>query len=91
VIDDPFKLPVGIETDGTSDMDRRLKAAIPPGTWRETVLLGTRTTRPSSVKRSIVGPPCALCGTRVWLSPSSQKIDLARVVVVCLECAVRVS
>ena len=51
--------------------------------------VSTPATEPQSVQGSIVGPPCEKCGTRVWLSPSSQGRDLSGFRVLCGPCAIR--
>lgn len=87
-IRDPFARPVMVEANG-DPMERALLACL-SGEQRDQdgpVLIGTPTTVPASIIGAVVGPPCAKCGTRVWLSPSSQGLALRAAV--CGPCVER--
>lgn len=90
MIRDPFDTPPELEAPRGSEIDRALRACLPEPlrSAPETrgVIISTRTSRTCWVAGSVVGPPCARCGSRVWLSPSSQRYPRPIPAAVCSDC-----
>jgi hypothetical protein len=92
-VKDPFDKPVQAEAEDGSVVDRALRRLLPepyksaPGL--EGVLVSGKTTEPSSVIGSKVGPCCEGCGAHVWMSPSSIRSAEIIKVAVCVACFVK--
>lgn len=89
LVRDPFERPVVMRAEDGSGIDRALRACLPPELHDDAagpVLVSFPTTSPASVIGATVGPPCAKCGRRVWLAPSSQRAKFRAVV--CAPCVV---
>lgn len=86
---DPFRLPVRAEPPGGSPLDLAIRSILPASLASsplDGLLISARTTGPAAVIGAKVGPPCARCGTRVWLAPSSQRYGGPIPAVLCIEC-----
>lgn len=90
MFEDPFPFVVEVGAEPGSPVERAIRSCLPEPLASSPdlrgVMISMRTTRPTLVIGSIIGPPCARCGSRVWLSPSSQRYPHPIPAAVCSEC-----
>lgn len=84
-VKDPFSKPHLFNTPDDGPVARTLSKL----GLAEPVLIATPTTGRQVVQGAVVGPPCALCDTHVWLAPSSQANPETWKSVLCLPCLYR--
>ncbi len=90
---DPFDSPPELEAAPGSEIERAIRACLPEplasAPSLRGVVISMPASRPSLVAGSKVGPPCGRCGSRVWLSPSTQRYPHPIPAVVCSDCLTR--
>lgn len=77
-VPDPFPWPVGVEIPDGTEMDRAIRALLPEPLRSQrdlkAILISSPANEPAKIQGATVGPPCAHCGTRVWVAPSSRRV-----------------
>lgn len=87
---DPFETPPEVEIAVGDPMERAVSHVLPLELRKKKVcLFATRTTHPKSCIDARPVGECAGCRYPTWLSPSSLRMDLSQVVIVCTDCATR--
>jgi hypothetical protein len=84
------KTPLLAQIEEDDPLAQHVKSLLPPefADRKDTVLLFSARVEavPFPAPGSIIGPPCARCGHRVWISPLSRRAKHQFEAYLCMDC-----